>query len=61
MKTEIMRFRLQPDEREAFEEAAAMAGVPLSAWIRERLRWAARRELEEGGRQIAFLQPKRNV
>lgn len=61
MKTEVMRFRLQPEEREAFEAAADLAGVPLSAWIRERLRRAARRELEEGGQQIAFLQPKRDA
>lgn len=59
MRTEVIRFRLQPEERQAFQEAADLAGVPLSAWIRERLRRAARRELEESGRQIAFLQPKR--
>jgi hypothetical protein len=57
MKSETMKFRLQKSELVAFEDAAELAGLPLSAWIRERLRRAARRELEEGGKQIAFLQP----
>ena len=61
MKSDLVRFRLQPEEREAFENAASLAGIPLSAWMRERLRRAARRELEEAGKQIAFLQPKRET
>lgn len=61
MKTEVMRFRVQPEERQAFVEAAELAGIPFSAWMRERLRRAARLELEEGGRQIAFLQIKRKT
>jgi hypothetical protein len=55
-KTAWMKVRLQPEEKEAFEQAAGLAGVPLSAWVRERLRRAARRELDEGGQPIAFLQ-----
>ena len=61
MKTDVLRFRLEADERQAFEDAANLAGVPLSVWMRERLRRAARRELEEGGLQIAFLQPKKDA
>jgi len=58
-KSEFMKIRIEPAEKRAFQEAADMAGVALSAWMRERLRRAARRELEEAGRQIAFLQPPR--
>ena len=60
MKTEVIRCRLGSDEREAFQAAADLAGLSISAWMRERLRRAARRELEEGGRQIAFLQPRKD-
>jgi hypothetical protein len=53
-KTDVMRLRLQPQEKQAFEEAAELAGVALSAWVRERLRKAAARELEAAGREIPF-------
>lgn len=55
MKTDLMQLRLQADEKEAFQEAADLAGLPLSAWVRERLRWAATRELEDASRPVAFL------
>jgi hypothetical protein len=51
-----MEVRLDPTEKQAFREAADAAGLPLSGWVRERLRRAARRELEEIGRPIPFLQ-----
>lgn len=56
MKTDTLQIRLQPNEKEAFEKAAQLAGIALSAWVRERLRRAAIRELGEAGQQIAFLQ-----
>jgi hypothetical protein len=56
MKTETLQIRLQPKEKETFEIAAQMSGIALSAWVRERLRRSAIRELEEAGRQIPFLQ-----
>lgn len=56
MKTETLQIRLQAKEKEAFEIAAKMSGIALSAWVRERLRRSAIRELEEAGRQIPFLQ-----
>jgi uncharacterized protein (DUF1778 family) len=56
MKTDTLQIRLQPNEKEAFERAAQLAGIALSAWVRERLRRAAIRELGEAGQQIAFLQ-----
>jgi uncharacterized protein (DUF1778 family) len=55
MKTESMEIRVQSDEKAAFKEAAALAGIPLSAWVRERLRLAAIRELESAGLQIPFV------
>jgi hypothetical protein len=49
-------IRLQSAEKSAFQEAASLAGVPLSAWIRERLRSAAAKELrEKAGRMAEFL------
>ena len=54
-KTEFMRLRLQLEERRAFEQAAIIAGVPLSAWAREHLRRAARVELVDAGRRVPFI------
>jgi uncharacterized protein (DUF1778 family) len=56
-KTRDDRFelRLEPSEKQAFKDAADLAGLSLAAWMRERLRRAARLELEESGRKIAFL------
>lgn len=58
-KAEYLDVRLDTAEKEAFKQAAEVAGVPLSVWVRERLRSAARRELIEVGRQIPFLVAKR--
>jgi hypothetical protein len=55
MKTASVEVRMSPAEKQAFREAAELAGIPLSAWIRERLRWAAIRELENASREIPFL------
>ena len=60
-KSESLKIRLGPEEKQAFQDAANLAGVALSAWIRERLRKAARHELEEAGQQIAFLQPTKKA
>lgn len=54
MKTELLQLRLKPEEKEGFQKAADLAGVALSAWVRERLRSAARRELIESGEQVPF-------
>jgi uncharacterized protein (DUF1778 family) len=56
MKTESIEIRVQPDEKAAFKQAADLAGIPTSAWIRERLRRAAVKELEDASRPIPFLQ-----
>lgn len=54
-KSESVLLRLQPAEKEAFSEASGLAGISLSAWIRERLRSVAARELESASRPVAFL------
>lgn len=63
MKTETLQIRLRPDEKEAFEKASDLAGITLSAWVRERLRLAAIRELENAGVQVPFVKkmPLREV
>lgn len=48
-------LRMEAREKKAFAEAAELAGAPLAVWMRERLRQAARKELEEAGREIPFL------
>jgi hypothetical protein len=45
---------LTVDEKQAFE-AADLAALALSAWIRERLRTVLREELREAGRGVPFL------
>jgi uncharacterized protein (DUF1778 family) len=54
MKTNTLQIRLQPDEKQAFEMAAKLSGLALSAWVRERLRRSAAAELESAGREIPF-------
>jgi predicted HicB family RNase H-like nuclease len=52
---EYLEVRLDVREKTAFKEAADLAGLALSAWVRERLRQAARQELQASGRTVAFL------
>ena len=54
-KTEFVKIRLSETEKEGFETAADLAGISLSAWMRERLRRAAIRELEEASKPIPFI------
>jgi predicted HicB family RNase H-like nuclease len=54
-KTDSLKFRIQPTEKEAFQLAADLSGIALSAWIRERLRRVATKELEDAGRSVPFL------
>ena len=55
LKTKLFQMRLDAGEKQAFNDAAKIAGLSLSAWVRERLRRAAIRELEDANRKIAFL------
>lgn len=55
-KSEFMQFRASSLEKQTLRDAAGVAGIDLSTWIRERLLRAARRELEEAGRKIPYLE-----
>lgn len=55
LKAEFLDIRIQGAEKQAFRDAADLAGLDLSAWVRERLRAAARKELDSANRPIAFL------
>jgi hypothetical protein len=48
-------IRMQPSEKESFSQCAALSGISLSSWVRERLRAAAIRELETVGRSAPFV------
>ncbi|MHB1424334.1 MAG: hypothetical protein ACYC3I_14265 [Gemmataceae bacterium] len=54
-KASILQVRLDEAEKRAFNDAAELAGLALSAWVRERLRTLARKELENAGLPVAFL------
>jgi hypothetical protein len=54
-KSAYLEVRLNSGEKQAFRDAADLAGLDLSAWVRERLRQVARKELEEAGQPVAFL------
>jgi predicted HicB family RNase H-like nuclease len=56
IKEEYMELRLFAVEKEAFNRAAEAAGLSLSAWVRERLRRIAKKELEEMNLPVAFLE-----
>ena len=55
VKTRYLQVRVTDPEKAGFDAAAALAGLDTSAWVRERLRAAARSELREAGKTIAFL------
>jgi hypothetical protein len=55
LRDQPLLVRLESDEKEAFRDAAELAGVPLSTWVRERLRRIAVKELQGAARPIAFL------
>lgn len=54
LQTEYLDVRLVPTEKQAFKEAADLAGMAVSAWVRDRLRAASRKELMESGRPVPF-------
>ena len=56
MKTDILKIRVSAAEKEAFQSAATIAGISVSAWARERLRRSAVRDLQEASRPIPFLE-----
>jgi len=56
-KSQVLQIRLTDAEKQGFQEAADLAGIALSSWVRERLRLAAIRDLESAGRMIPFVEP----
>ena len=50
-----LRCRCSPVEREAFEDAARLCGLTLSAWVRMQLREAAERRLIVAGRAPGWV------
>jgi len=56
-KSETLQIRLSTAEKDGFEQAAELAGIPISSWVRERLRLASIRELESAGRRVPFIKP----
>lgn len=58
-KSETIRIRLDKDEKKAFQRATELSGLTLSTWIREKLRRAARIELEDAGEKIPFIRPRK--
>lgn len=48
-----LRIRLFPEQEEMIRQAAELAGVSISAWIRERLIRTARREISQAARYEA--------
>jgi hypothetical protein len=56
-KAESLQIRVGVAEKQSFQDAADLAGLALSAWVRERLRRVARVELQEADRPVAFLDP----
>lgn len=55
-KTDLLKVRVSDKEKDAFQVAAELAGISVSAWARERLRRAAVRDLQDAGRNIPFLE-----
>lgn len=54
-RSERMEIRLESAEKDAFQRAADATGTTLSSWIRERLRSAAKRDLEAAGETNPLL------
>jgi uncharacterized protein (DUF1778 family) len=54
-KDDYLELRLDVAEKQAFRDAAELAGMALSVWVRERLRRVAKKELEDAEKPVAFL------
>jgi hypothetical protein len=54
-RTKLLQVRVEPLEKQAFTEAAALDGKDLSGWVRDRLRRLSREELHAHGHKAAFL------
>jgi uncharacterized protein (DUF1778 family) len=55
-KDYTLQVRLNKAEKETLEIAAKTSGVSTSSWVRDRLRRAARQELQASGIKVPFLE-----
>ena len=55
-RCEVVRLRVEVNEKKGFEKAARLAGLSFSAWARERLRRAATKEFEEVSLENPFIE-----
>ncbi len=53
-KAGVLQVRVDDLERQGFTEAAGIAGLTRSAWVRERLRQICKQELEQNKRPVPF-------
>ena len=58
-KTDLIQVRMTTDEKLSFEKAAAVGGLTLSAWVRNRLRAAALNDLQRAGVKVPFVEALR--
>jgi hypothetical protein len=58
VKGELLQIRMTTAEKQAFANAAELAGHDLSVWVRDQLRRAARQVFAEFGRSDPFLSGK---
>ena len=56
MKEYNLQVRLTQAERDTLKAAAEAAGLSVSSWLRDRLRKAARTELQASGKKVPFLE-----
>jgi hypothetical protein len=58
VKREYLEIRIEAADKKTFRDAAELAGMDLSAWVRERLRGVAHRELSKNSRAPATASAK---
>jgi hypothetical protein len=56
-KALTIQIRITEAEKRGFQASADVSGIPLSSWVRERLRQAAIRDLESTGQRAPFIDP----
>lgn len=54
-KNHYLQVRVQEAERDSFAAAAELSGLDVSAWVRHTLRAAARKQLQDYGENVPFL------
>jgi hypothetical protein len=55
-KDHVLQIRVTEAEKAGFQASAEVAGIPLSSWVRERLRQAAIRDLATTGQRAPFVE-----